>query len=156
MEGKEIYSQEKIPKGSKEFWQELFGSKLPDRDIVNHADSVTIHENVKLKALIRPITPEEVQYQINKLKDSAMGQDDIARDTIKKIDPAEWAAWFNVFMRTGCVPRILKKFRLKLIAKKQGAILPSEFRPINIGSMVRRLYGAILAQRFKLLETSIQ
>ena len=87
MEGKEIYSQEKIPKGSKEFWQELFGSKLPDRDIVNHADSVTIHENVKLKALIRPITPEEVQYQVNKLKDSAIGHDGIVKETIKKIDP---------------------------------------------------------------------
>ena len=112
MEGKEIYSQEKIPKGSKEFWEEIFGSKLPDRDIVNHADSVTIHENVKLKALIRPITPEEVQYQINKLKDSAIGQDGIAKETIKEIDPAEWAAWLIVFMRTGFVPRIWKKFRL--------------------------------------------
>ena len=109
-----------------------------------------------MKTLVRPITLVEVEFQIKKLKQSAAGLDGVDRKAIRAIDSEEWLGWMNIFLEIRRLPKVLKRFRLKLIPKKQGATLPSEFRPINIGSMVRRLYGDILAQRFEIIETSFQ
>ena len=74
-----------------------------------------------------------MEFQIKKLKQSAAGLDGVDRKAIRAIDSEEWLGWMNIFLETRRLPKVLKRFRLKLIPKKQGATLPSEFRPINMG-----------------------
>ena len=45
IDGKDVYSTEPIPAGSKEFWEKIFGNSLPDEDIIKYADDAIIHEN---------------------------------------------------------------------------------------------------------------
>ena len=100
---------------------------------------------------MRPVRVEEMRDFMKSMKYSAAGVDEVRLTHQNKILFDEITEWFNLFLLRSEVPRVLKRFRTTLIPKKLNPIEADEFRPISVGSMIRRLFSGMLSRRFNKL-----
>ena len=61
--------------------------------------------------------------------------------------------WYNRFLDEGIMPKQLKRFKMVLIPKHEKAEHPKDFRPLSIGSMVRRVFSGILNRKISQIKT---
>ena len=59
--------------------------------------------------------------------------------------------WYNRFLDEGIMQ--LKRFKMVLIPKHEKAEHPKDFRPLSIGSMVRRVFSGILNRKISQIKT---
>lgn len=96
--------------------------------------------------LWRPFTASEVKQAKVDLK-SAPGPEGVKPEDWRKVPDKIKAALFNVWMRQGEVPEILRQCRTIFVPKKEVPVGPSDYRPISIASIPLRHLHSLLAQR---------
>ena len=150
LDGHQLDRSAEYPEGTTKFWKELY-----ETDSVKWSgrEEATLQESTKHQALLRPFTIDEVTAHMKSMRAGATGVDNISLRDIRKMPVDELAEWFNLFLLQGALPRVLKRFRTTLIPKKKNPTRPSEFRPISVGSFVRRLLTGMLARRMNIVET---
>ena len=150
LDGQQLHDRSTLPEGTPAFWKELYETESTQWiDRVNaKPKETTIHQS-----LLRPFTRSEIEMHVKSMKDGAAGCDNIKKKHLQKMDYAELAEWFNLFLLQGMLPRCLKRFRTTLIPKKPNPTKPGEYRPISVGSFVRRVYCGLWAKRMRAVET---
>lgn len=151
LDGKELHQQAKIPEGTTQFWKELFTQESVGWS--GSDEESTMKETTKHQSLLDPFTTEEITSHLKKMRAGATGTDAIKLADVRRLPRKELTEWFNLFLLQGHVPKLLKRFRTTLIPKNSDPSKPSEFRPISVGSFVRRLFTGMLAKRLQTVET---
>ena len=147
-EGKGLNDRESFPDGMYEYWGDMFGGEARPVGQLKRRKWGNEYEN-----LLRPITRDELKTHLSKMKNGAAGVDGISLAKLKDINAKELVEWFNCFLRVGAIPKRLKRFRTIFLRKVEGAAGPKDFRPITIGSYIRRLFDGILAKRLRQVQT---
>ena len=143
IDDKPLIDEQSFPEGTFEFWKGLFETK--SRPYAERDQGGQLEE---LDGLTIPFTVKEVSTFIARMKDGAPGLDGLRkRDLQGKSKPAELTEWMNAFMLMREIPLQLKRFRTTLIPKVEKALKPGEYRPISVGSIIRRLFTGLLAKR---------
>ena len=142
IQGANLGEEEEYPEGMTEFWSEIF--EKPSRPTGRAERDPWGKEE---SPLLRPFTGGEVKFHLRSMKSGAPGVDGVTLQHLKAVDPYCLAEWFNCFLLLGMVPRVLKQFKTIFIAKCENPSSPTQYRPITIGSYVRRLFAGILAKR---------
>ena len=86
--------------------------------------------------------------------DTSPGIDKMTKEKIKGLGAKILKKWYNRWLDEGIIPKPLKRFKLTLIPKIEGAELSKDFRPISVGSMMRRVFSKILNARISQIKTS--
>ena len=130
--------------GQYEFWSQLLETpSKPDKRSVEPEEVFWQTAN--------PLTPQEFEQQLKKLKKGANGMDGIDKGILKLLPKAELLAWFNIFFYKQHLPASLKEGRTSLIRKIPEPKSPADYRPVTMSSIIVRLYHAILAERLSLI-----
>ena len=101
------------------------------------------------------ITESEIKEAFRLMKnDTSPGIDKMTKEKIKGLGAKILKKWYNRWLDEGIIPKPLKRFKLTLIPKIEGAELSKDFRPISVGSMMRRVFSKILNARISQIKTS--
>ena len=134
--------------GQYEFWSEIFSRS-------SHPDNREIRTpEYHYWETADPITLNEVNAAIGRLKDRAPGLDGLKKGDILKIPPTTLQLWFNIFLARGDVPTSLKQGITTLIPKVASPATPGEFRPVTMSSMLLRTFHQVLAARLSTIPVS--
>ena len=133
-----------LPPGTQEFWKNLFSKPT------NSPDSAQIDSDFStlFNGLMDPITIDELKINFESMRKTSPGLDRIGLNDLKGLIP-ELCDWFNIFLTVRDIPSALKRFYTTLIPKKPSPETPGDFRPISVGSFIRRLFSKILDARIK-------
>lgn len=136
---------QKLPPNTNEFWLNQF-SPNPTSSCVKPPKSSDF--STSNEVLMAPITIGELKDSYDQLRKSSPGLDriglkDLAPHMVALVD------WFNIFVVIRDIPSALKQFYTTLIPKKESPNSPGDFRPISVGSFIRRLFSKILDSRIK-------
>ena len=101
----------------------------------------------------RPSTPPTWRNKSGS-NNSATGIDRLSKERLKEIGTNVLVSWFNRFLTVGAIPKALKRYRMVLIPKSDGATHPKDFRPISVGSIIIRLFSGILNRRIARISTN--
>ena len=101
-----------------------------------------------------PITPEEVQAQVRRLKpNKACGPDGVSPAVLKLLPPA-WilliTTVFNNIFTTHIYPTAWTTATLTLLYKKGSRLLPGNYRGISIMNSLSKLFDMVLCARLEL------
>ena len=140
LQGKDIDDRTVYPAGTTKFWKNLFETKVIKPKCARGTSDKWSH-------LANPFTEAEVSSFINMLKNKAPGQDGLGLADLRKIRVSDLVFWFNRFLEVGDIPVELKRFRTTLIPKVSEPKDPGDFRPITVGSYVRRVFSGLIAKR---------
>lgn len=146
LDGKSLEDREKFPAGMEAFWNSIFGMESRPVGRLEKKPFSAEHEE-----LLRPITGEEVKTHLRGMKAGAAGVDGITLAHLRAVNPYCLAEWFNSFILLGTVPRSLKHFRTIFLKKVDEPDNPTQYRPITIGSYVRRTFAGIIARRLRVI-----
>ncbi|NNK28772.1 MAG: reverse transcriptase family protein, partial [Flavobacteriaceae bacterium] len=139
--GNEITNQEDILNRIKEFYECLYDSTIPIRNINSNEDNVP------------PIEKDEVELAIRDMKkDKAPGPDEIDIDTIKEAgEPMirELTKLFNLCLQSHKIPALWKDSELILIYKKGDKKDLKNYRPISLLSHVYKILMKIITRRIE-------
>ena len=150
LDGQHLNNCSTFPTGTPEFWKDLYERESTPW---NQRANAQMKESTQHSDLLKPFTESEVGNHIKTMKAGAAGCDNINLTTLRKINITELVEWFNLFLFQGMLPRCLKRFRTTLIPKVTSPSQPSEYRPISVGSFVRRLFCGMMAKRMNSVET---
>ena len=133
-----------LPPGTQEFWKNLFSKPA------NSPDSAQIDSDFStlFNGLMDPITIDELKINFESMRKTSPGLDRIGLNDLKGLIP-ELCDWFNIFLTVRDIPSALKRFYTTLIPKKPSPETPGDFRPISVGSFIRRLFSKIIDARIK-------
>lgn len=131
------------------FWRPLFEEPSRPSDS-HHVNRSKEYDDSTLNALYDPITSAVVGAHKIERK-AAAGPDGITPGAWSDVPCLLVTLLFNILLLNGKPPRSLLNSRTVFIPKKAGAINPTDFRPISIGSVVIRHYHKILASRISKL-----
>jgi hypothetical protein len=122
------------------YYREIYGSKEIDPDLTDlRANVVGFEKLISLSELESAVLGG----------DSAPGPDGVSKFEVKnwvKEDPLEAVSFFNTLILSRELPSSLKKAKLTLLPKVEGAGL-EQTRPISIVSHLYRIYLTILCNR---------
>ena len=150
LEGQSLHHRSTFPDGTTQFWRDLYESESVEW---SEREAASPREVTTQQGLLRPFTQLEIKTFLRSMRVGAAGCDGIKLPTLRALEVSELCEWFNLFLLLGMLPRCLKRFRTTLIPKVQSPTLPSQYRPISVGSYVRRLFCGILAKRMAVIET---
>ncbi|CAF4948688.1 unnamed protein product [Pieris macdunnoughi] len=134
--------------------QELW-KRNPSRvaeEVIDGACRDVKHQLEEMEAYWRPLlerhpfTASEVKQAKVNLK-SASGPEGVKPEDWRKVPGKMKAPLFNVWMRQGEVPELLRQCRTIFVPKKEVPAGPSEYRPISIASIPLRHLHTLLARR---------
>lgn len=95
-----------------------------------------------------PFSEEEVQIAVNRLRNSAAGEDRVTADQIKQLDVTELTAHLNRVVREQQVPVAWRRSIVVAIPKSgQDSGLPENLRGIALQSAMRKLFTSLLTVR---------
>ena len=144
-----------LPKGTINFWKNLYETSKKQKIQAGKLRHRSRNEFINTElGLLDPIDEDEIKSYIEQMRDGASGLDGIQLETVKRMNTEELSEWFNLFLLDGTLPKSLKKFRTTLIHKVAAPELLSEYRPISVGSMIKRLFSGIMARRLSRIETN--
>ena len=92
-----------MPGGMLDFWKRLFESE----PITDNRPVVRPHEDKW--DLMEPITTEEIEESITKVKESTLGWDGITLAMVRAMPACNRAAMLNIWLMSGAIPVPLKK-----------------------------------------------
>ena len=124
------------------YWKETLSGDSPTDD---RPPRMVLPE---ITRLIDPITPEEVSSAITGLMGSASGMDHITPIQLRQMPSTSLAAFFNLMLASGYIPRSLNTARLTFVPKTSNPLSPSDFRPISVTSTLTRCFHKILFNRW--------
>ena len=109
------------------------------------------HTDVTIPVLDDPISPNEVQIQIKKLKgNKACGPDGVPPGVFK-ILPIEWVLYistlFNNIFLPGTYPICWTTTKLFTIFKRGMRDMPDNYRGINVMNSIAKIYDMVLSSR---------
>jgi len=131
------------------FWKPILesGSVLTEWPVRRGARAAPIMDDIW-----SPVSVAEV-ISVKLPAASAPGMDGMtARRWMTEVPPILRAAIFNIFMATGKVPARFLSSRTVLIPKSPDLLLPSNYRPISVASVVMRHFHKVLATRLSSLK----
>ncbi len=116
-------------------------------------DTVDIATDITIPILDDPISPDEVQGQIRKLKpNNASGPDGLPPGVFTLL-PANWiitlATLFNNIFVYGVYPSEWVRVKAFAIFKKGDKANPSNYRCISVLNSIAKLYDMVLSERLK-------
>lgn len=154
IEGMDLAGIAGYPKGTLQFWRGLYETSHP----VDPTFKPTGKTSTALYSeIVRPFTLGEVGAHLKGMRQGAKGPDGVGLEQIRNPKRLpEIVEWFNLFLRSGFFPVVLKRFQTTLIPKVSNPQKPGDFRPISVGSFLRRLFTGILAKRMRIVFTSIE
>ena len=100
--------------------------------------------------LMAPITAEDVERSLKRMKDSAPGPNGRKLKDVRAIPFDQLAAHFNLWLLSSYLPSTLRGGETVLLPKVSGASAPNEFRPITISNIVVRCFHRIMAQQMEM------
>ena len=128
----------------REFLKGVFGTKTEPK--VDWDDDTGLEDKPKLKRI--KFTDRKVFWSIQQLKTStATGPDKITATMLRE---ARWVIsktlsnMFNRIMNAGICPKIWKLSRIKLLKKPGLRTLPTNHRPIAVGSILEKVFSRIV------------
>jgi hypothetical protein len=131
-----------------QFWGAIFG-KTP----VGIEPIDTVNKPVD-KTLAQPITIDEVEAGLKRLKNSSAGPDGIKRSDVLGIPKHQLKLMLNVFQATRYTPKFLRLGNVTLVPKTSKPETAGQYRPITVTSFLLRLYHGIIARRYDSLPLS--
>ncbi|CBY40011.1 unnamed protein product [Oikopleura dioica] len=140
VDGKSVERRKFRTSSACKFYREIYGSTEIDPDLTDLRANVVDYEKL--------ITPDELETAIMG-SDSSPGPDGVSKSEIKKwvkTEPLEAVSFFNILILSRELPSSLKRAKLTLIPKVEGAKL-DQTRPISVVSHLYRVYLAILCNR---------
>ena len=150
LEGRHLNEETAYPEGTVDFWKNLYETESVKWEGRRGSELSEITEHLRL---LEPFSEEEISRHVKSMRAGAAGVDNIKLKDIRRMDKSELCEWFNLFLLQGQLPRVLKRFRTTLIPKKPKPSAPSEYRPISVGSFVRRLFTGMMAKRMTCVPT---
>ncbi len=150
LEGRGLEISSQFPTDTYRFWHSIFngGQKSARARSAKPENWRELYDS-----LVVPFTSDEVGAHLKGMRQGARGPDKVTLSELRQVNPKELANWFNLFLLRGNFPCILKRFSTTLIPKMEGASRPGDFRPISVGSFLRRLFCGILARRMGVITT---
>lgn len=133
-----------------DYWSDLFGQPSAEAPVHRLVKPRSLPDDGTLGSLWAPVLRKEVETQKLKIK-SAAGPDLIKPSDWNSVPTIIKAIVFNIFILNQRVHPEMSKTRTVFIPKKNLACLPSDFRPISVGSVVVRHFHRILAYRLQKL-----
>ena len=137
-------STEEVLEVMKEFLRGVFGTKTAPN--VDWDDDSDLQDKPKIKRI--KFTERKVFWSIQKLKTStATGPDKITATMLRE---SRWVIsktlsnMFNRIMNSGICPKIWKLSRIKLLKKPGLRTLPTNHRPIAVGSILEKVFSRIV------------
>ena len=150
LEGRHLNEETAFPEGTVDFWKDLYETNSVEW---SDREEAKVCETTQHQHLLQPFSEEEISKHIRSMRAGAAGIDNIKLKDIRRMDKSELSEWFNLFLYQGQLPRVLKRFRTTLIPKKSKPSKPSEYRPISVGSYIRRLFTGMMAKRMATVPT---
>ncbi len=151
LEGKERRSCPLDPIEVEEIYKDRIGKATPCGNLDNFPRPKTIVSEKENETMLSPITDKEICKCIARVKrDSAPGVDGITRQAILvhlKEKPGELRSLFRSMQVSNFVPSCLTPNRSILLPKSGDPTIVNNWRPLTIGTLVLRLYTAMLARR---------
>lgn len=144
--GEPLQEPRSYVEGTTEYWKSIFETPSAGEGSATRTKSQNTTDQHETMI---PITEGEVKDYLARAKDNAPGPDRIRLSDVRKIKASELASWFNVFLLLGDLPGCLKRFWTTLIPKRHDVRGPGDYRPISVGSHLRRVFSGILARRVK-------
>ena len=142
------------PKKVKEIVYNSFKSRLGGKDEPSVTSKKKDKKATKIgKALSKPVTEKELEKVISEIKkDKAPGPYGIYGEHIKY--GGYWLhkfirAWINTMLKEGSVPEFLKQGRVSLLYKRGDCLVPSNYRPICITSVMLKVLTRLMNTRLE-------
>lgn len=152
LEGKSLDGQTGYPKGTVGFWRDQYETSFPV-DLIRTKPG----REGRFDSLMTPFTEEEVGAHLKGMRRGAKGPDGVKLEDLRNPERLpEIVTWFNRFLETGRIPVLLKRFSTTLIPKVERPQKPGDYRPISVGSFLRRLFTGLLAKRLRIVDVAAE
>lgn len=152
LEGKDLAGDAGYPKGTLGFWRNQYETSVPV-DLIQTRPA----PEARFDSLMTPFTNDEVKAHLKGMRRGARGPDGVELKDLRNPERLpEIVDWFNRFLETGHFPALLKRFSTTLIPKVERPQKPGDYRPISVGSFLRRLFTGLLAKRLRIVDVAAE
>ena len=112
------------------------------------AETIKYKEKPECKVLYEKFEDFEVVAALKGLKNkTASGPDRVDKGRLTSSGIGPILELMNLILEKSRLPSELKRFIMHLIPKSEGAVDPSNYRPISVGDLVRRILSAMFVLR---------